>query len=83
MKRPTYQLLDATFSSPDDQFEVGQTYRAKNPVELDRTGFFTWDYPLFMFSYTGRILARYALNEVAGSVVHRGEAVVSEVLTIR
>ncbi len=36
-----------------------------------------------MFSYTGRILARYALNEVAGSVVHRGEAVVSDVLTIR
>ncbi len=39
MKRPTYQLLDVTFSSPDDQFEVGQTYRTKNPSNSTQQGF--------------------------------------------
>lgn len=82
MKRPTYRLLDSTFSIDDFPFVVGQTYRARDPVDLTEGGFVSWDYPLFMFSCTDRLLARYALNEVAGSVVHRGELVYSEVLSV-
>jgi hypothetical protein len=83
VKRPTYQLLDRTFSGGDFQFAVGQTYRTRNTVDLNEQGFVSWDYPLFMFSCTDSLLARYALNEVAGSVVHRGELVYSEVLSVR